>query len=103
MATGGGGIGWGQRGKGGGGHESASNEGVLGREKPQIYGSHKLNSMLGVRADSHFRCQCKHEGRSESGKVAQGQPTGGLTSHNQPRSLDFTPYVVGNHRSLFSS
>lgn len=69
METGGGGISWGQRGKGEGGHESASNEGVLGREKPQIYGSHKLNSMLSMRADPHFLCQCKHERKSESGTV----------------------------------
>lgn len=65
----GGGTGWGQRGKEEGGHESTSNEGVLGREKPQIYGSHKLNSMLSMRADPHFLCQCKHERKSESGTV----------------------------------
>lgn len=91
METGGGGIGWGQRGKGEGGHESASNEGVLGREKPQIYGSHKFNSMVGMKADPHFLCQCKYEGKSESGKVVQGQTTEGLTSHSKSRSLDFTP------------
>lgn len=91
METGGAGIGWGQKGKGEGGRESASTEGVLGREKPPTYGSHKFNSTLDMRADPHFPCQCKHEGKSESGKVVQDQTTGGLTSHNKPRILDFTP------------
>lgn len=42
--------------------EIASNEEVLGREKPQTHGSHKLSSTLGTITGPHFLTKASMSG-----------------------------------------
>lgn len=83
------------------GHEIISREAVLGREKPQTHGSHKLSSNAGHDSWSTFSVPMQASPEVQVQKGGTGQDHRGLTQ--QTKEFGFYPISIRELPRFFSS